>query len=72
MHVANSAVFHFDGLQLVNQPYIRHGSLRYLSDSYIQGTINILRIPRGKVALVNDNNRPRLLEGKLSRWKAYI
>jgi len=51
VHVTNSNVFSFDGLQLINQPYINHG------------TLHILRIPKGKVALVSDNNRPRLLEG---------
>ena len=28
--VTNSAVFQFDGLQLVNQPYVRHGNFLYL------------------------------------------
>lgn len=51
VHVTNSNVFSFDGLQLINQPYINHG------------TLHILRVPKGKVALVNDNNHPRLLEG---------
>eukprot|EP01114_Cavostelium_apophysatum_P001457 TRINITY_DN1125_c0_g1_i4.p1 TRINITY_DN1125_c0_g1~~TRINITY_DN1125_c0_g1_i4.p1 ORF type:complete len:733 (-),score=224.80 TRINITY_DN1125_c0_g1_i4:49-2136(-) len=51
IHVTNSNVFQFEKFELINQPYIRHG------------TLHILRIPQGKVALVNDNNRPRLLEG---------
>ena len=51
VHVTNSNVFKFNGLQLINQPYLNHG------------TLHILRIPKGKVALVTDNNIPRLLEG---------
>jgi len=51
VHVTNSNVFSFDGLQLINQPYINHG------------TLHILRIPKGMVALVTDNNKPKLLEG---------
>jgi hypothetical protein len=50
-HVTNSNVFSFDGLQLINQPYINHG------------TLHILRVPKGQVALITDNNLPKLLEG---------
>jgi hypothetical protein len=50
-HVTNANVFSFDGVQLINQAYITHG------------TFHILRIPRGMVARIIDNNKPKLLEG---------
>ena len=51
IHVTNTNVFKFDGVQIINQPYITHG------------TFHILRIPKGQVAKVIDNNKPKLLEG---------
>jgi len=51
VHITNSNVFTFDGVQIMNQPYVTHG------------TLHILRIPKGNVALVTDNNLPLLLEG---------
>jgi hypothetical protein len=44
-------LFTFDGVKLINQPYVNHG------------TLHILRVPKGSVALVSDNNKPKLLEG---------
>jgi hypothetical protein len=49
VHVTNSNLLTFDGLQSANQPYLKHG------------TIHLLRVPKGKVALVLDNNKPKLL-----------
>eukprot|EP01119_Soliformovum_irregulare_P018339 TRINITY_DN55_c1_g1_i1.p1 TRINITY_DN55_c1_g1~~TRINITY_DN55_c1_g1_i1.p1 ORF type:complete len:693 (-),score=234.92 TRINITY_DN55_c1_g1_i1:66-2144(-) len=49
IHVANSNVFSFASLQPINQPYLNHGAL------------HLLRIPKGQVALVINNNRPKLL-----------
>jgi len=51
VHVTNSNVFEFKGFQKINQPYLSHV------------TLHILRVPKGMVALVNDNNKPKLLEG---------
>lgn len=51
VHVSNSNVLTFEGVQLINQPYLSHG------------TLHILRIPKGQIALVTNNNKPKLLEG---------
>jgi regulator of protease activity HflC (stomatin/prohibitin superfamily) len=50
-HITKSKYLTFNGMQLINQPYIQHG------------TLHILRIPKGHIALVNNNNKPQLLEG---------
>jgi regulator of protease activity HflC (stomatin/prohibitin superfamily) len=50
VYVVNSSQFSFDGLKIINQPYIQHG------------TIHILRVSKGMVALISHNNKPKLLE----------
>eukprot|EP01116_Phalansterium_solitarium_P011180 TRINITY_DN267_c0_g1_i3.p1 TRINITY_DN267_c0_g1~~TRINITY_DN267_c0_g1_i3.p1 ORF type:complete len:694 (+),score=299.14 TRINITY_DN267_c0_g1_i3:257-2338(+) len=49
VHVTNSNVFSFNGMQSTNQVYIQHG------------TLHIVRVAKGNVALVTDNNNPTLL-----------
>eukprot|EP01119_Soliformovum_irregulare_P018340 TRINITY_DN55_c2_g1_i1.p1 TRINITY_DN55_c2_g1~~TRINITY_DN55_c2_g1_i1.p1 ORF type:complete len:685 (+),score=227.55 TRINITY_DN55_c2_g1_i1:51-2105(+) len=49
IYVTDSNVFVNNGLQNINQPYLNHG------------TLHLLRIAKGKVGLVTDNNKPRLL-----------
>eukprot|EP01116_Phalansterium_solitarium_P011181 TRINITY_DN267_c0_g1_i4.p1 TRINITY_DN267_c0_g1~~TRINITY_DN267_c0_g1_i4.p1 ORF type:complete len:684 (+),score=319.91 TRINITY_DN267_c0_g1_i4:134-2185(+) len=49
VHVTNSNVFSFAGMQSANQIYIGHG------------TLHIVRVAKGNVALVTDNNQPKLL-----------
>jgi len=51
LHITNSNVFTFDGIQTINQPCLSHG------------TMHILRVPKGQVALISDNNKPKLLDG---------
>jgi hypothetical protein len=48
-HVTQSTIFAFDELKAANQPYLTHG------------TIHILQVPKGKVALVTESNHPKLL-----------
>jgi hypothetical protein len=54
IHVANSNLLAFEGMQSANQPYLTHG------------TIHLMRVAKGEVALVTDNNIPKLIgEGTL-------
>lgn len=50
VHVVNSNVFRFDKLECANKDYINHG------------TIHIIRVAKGKIALVRDNNLPKFLK----------
>ncbi|PRP81599.1 prohibitin domain-containing protein [Planoprotostelium fungivorum] len=49
VHVTNSNLLTFDGFVSANQPVITHA------------TINLIRVPKGTVALVNDNNHYKFL-----------
>ncbi len=48
-HITVSNIFNYDGIKGSNEPHIAHG------------TIHILQIPKGKVALVTENNQPKIL-----------
>lgn len=50
LHVRNSRLFRFIGFQAANQKYIHHG------------TIHLLLVPVGEYALVNENNKPKILK----------
>lgn len=49
-HFINSNTFKFVGMADLNQLAIHHG------------TLHLIRVPKGKVALVSDENKPKLLE----------
>jgi len=49
LHVTVSNIFAFDSIKTANTAHIQHG------------TINILQVPKGTVALVTENNQPKLL-----------
>lgn len=50
LHVRNSRLFRFVGFQTANQKYIHHG------------TIHLMLVPVGEYALVNENNKPKILK----------
>jgi len=48
-HIANSNLLTVHGFQSANSPHLQHG------------TIHLVRVAKGEVALVFDNNKPKLL-----------
>jgi regulator of protease activity HflC (stomatin/prohibitin superfamily) len=51
VYVTNSNLFEFKRFEKINQPYLSHINL------------HIFRVPKGMVALINENNQSKLLEG---------